>query len=63
MIPLLFGLNKLMPNIGEKVLAPTMFLGFFCIWAAQLVWAVFYSKKISPRVRSRALMAASKALD
>jgi hypothetical protein len=63
MIPLLFGFNKLMPNLSEKILAPVMFLGFLFIWGTQLVWAVFYSKKISPRVRSRALMAASKALD
>jgi hypothetical protein len=62
LVPLLFAINKVMPDLGEKFLAPMMFWGFFCIWAAQLVWAVFYSKKLSPRVRSRALMAARKAL-
>ncbi len=62
LVPLLFALNKVMPDLSEKFLAPMMFFGFFCIWAAQLVWAVFYSKKLSPRVRSRALMAARKAL-
>jgi hypothetical protein len=63
LVPLLFALNKVMPNLSEKFLAPMMFFGFFCIWAAQLVWVVFYSKKLSPRVRSRALMAARTALD
>lgn len=63
LVPLLFALNKVMPDLSEKFLAPMMFFGFFCIWAAQLVWVVFYSKKLSPRVRSRALMAARKALD
>src|SRR5471032_3407172 len=62
LLPLLFALNKVMPDLSEKFLAPMMFFGFFCIWTAQLVWAVFYSKKLSPRVRSRALMAARKAL-
>lgn len=50
-------------GFGEKVLTALVFLGFASIWAAQLLWVLFYSKKLSPKKRLKTVTAARTAFD
>jgi hypothetical protein len=58
-----FVLPSFLSDLGEKILAPLMFAGFFSIWAAQLVWVLFFSKRLSPKVRLALVNRARTAFD
>lgn len=56
----------LLSKIGidsETVLGSVTFGGLFLCWMAQLVWVLFYSKKLSPKVRLRTIKVARAAFD
>jgi hypothetical protein len=48
---------------SETIFGTVIFGGLFLCWMAQLFWVLFYSKKLSPRVRLRLVNQASTAFD
>lgn len=50
-------------GLGEKVLALLVLLGYLGVWALQLIWILFYSKKLSPKIRLQVITKARTALD
>ncbi|MYM29287.1 hypothetical protein GTP58_13235 [Duganella sp. CY15W] len=58
----LYPMRAILPD-DEKIFAPIMFALFFALWAIQLTWFLFYSKRFSPRMRLKAINQARFALD
>jgi hypothetical protein len=59
----LYALRSVLPELDEKIFAPIMFSILFALWMAQLTWVLFYSKKLSPRLRIRVINEARTAFD
>ncbi|MRW94899.1 hypothetical protein GJ699_33620 [Duganella sp. FT80W] len=48
---------------SEAIFGSVIFGGLFISWMAQLVWVLFYSKKLSPKVRLQLVTQATTAFD
>ncbi|MRW88421.1 hypothetical protein GJ699_00285 [Duganella sp. FT80W] len=59
----IYAFKAILFGLSESILAPLMIFGALSIWAVQLIWILYCSKKLSPKVRLRIIQKARTAFN